>query len=525
MTHTKLTAATIVTVLGLMAAGLNAQQVTPSTNFGDTADTDQRFDAAAQQVGFQQEQYPTQSVPDDESFRLYRLSSMYYAEDKEEKKDTEEEEEKTDVEKQLEELKSSVKDLEDANKEVETALKTFTTVGTSKATIKISGRLHGDYWAFPGADEGIDAFEGRDPEDRFLLRRARFGVAGDITDNTLYKIEMEFADPNNAQFRDVYIGLKNLPILRTVLIGNQKRPYGLDELNSSRYLIFMERPLISEADDEGQRRLGICSYGLSEDQAWNWRYGVFNLENIQNDGVYIGDHYQLQMAGRLANTIWYDEYSDGRGYAHWGVAGSIAYPDGNDQGGETNANEAIFRTRPEAVTTRRWLDTDRIDFANDFELGTLESVINVGPFQVGGEYQYIWLNRTNALSDLQFNGYWGYVAYMLTGEHVPWERESGTLGRVKPFENFFLVDTTRGYRDGGWGAWQVAARYSNADLTDDDITGGVGNAVTIGLNWYWNTNAKMMFNYVYGHIDERGPIDGFSAGDYSILGTRFAVDF
>ncbi len=104
-------------------------------------------------------------------------------------------------------------------------------------------------------------------------------------------------------------------------------------------------------------------------------------------------------------------------------------------------------------------------------------------------------------------------------------RKSGTLGRVKPFENFFLVDTCDGCRDGGWGAWQVAARYSHGDFTDEDITGGVGDALTLGLNWHWNTNARMQFNYLYGQIDQRGPIDGFTAGDYSILGTRLMVDF
>jgi phosphate-selective porin OprO/OprP len=71
----------------------------------------------------------------------------------------------------------------------------------------------------------------------------------------------------------------------------------------------------------------------------------------------------------------------------------------------------------------------------------------------------------------------------------------------------------------------VALRYSYADLTDEDVTGGIGEAVTFGLNWHWNTNARMQFNYLYGHIDQRGPIDGFTAGDYSIFGTRLMVDF
>ena len=76
----------------------------------------------------------------------------------------------------------------------------------------------------------------------------------------------------------------------------------------------------------------------------------------------------------------------------------------------------------------------------------------------------------------------------------------------------------------GLGAWQLAARYSYADFTDENILGGVGSSFTAGLNWYWNPNARMQFNYIYGSIDERS-VAGQTGGDYQIIGTRFMVDF
>ncbi len=54
-------------------------------------------------------------------------------------------------------------------------------------------------------------------------------------------------------------------------------------------------------------------------RTWNWRYGVYNQRLMQDEGNYTNDHLQPELAGRLANTIWYDEISDGRGYAHWAV--------------------------------------------------------------------------------------------------------------------------------------------------------------------------------------------------------------
>jgi hypothetical protein len=82
----------------------------------------------------------------------------------------------------------------------------------------------------------------------------------------------------------------------------------------------------------------------------------------------------------------------------------------------------------------------------------------VGPFQFTGEYMNIWLQRPKASGrDLFFHGGYIYVAYFLTGEHIPWNRQLGILGRVRPFEEFFALRTCRDWKRLGFGAWQVAA--------------------------------------------------------------------
>jgi phosphate-selective porin OprO/OprP len=73
----------------------------------------------------------------------------------------------------------------------------------------------------------------------------------------------------------------------------------------------------------------------------------------------------------------------------------------------------------------------------------------------------------------------------------------------------------------GLGAWQVAARFSYSDLNDQDIIGGDGEALTVGLNWHWNPYARMQFNYIIGDI-KREPL---GSGDYEIIGARMSVDF
>ena len=79
-------------------------------------------------------------------------------------------------------------------------------------------------------------------------------------------------------------------------------------------------------------------------------------------------------------------------------------------------------------SSSRWLDTGIIDGANYYNVaGRREGVLNVGPVQIVGEYQHVWLDR-QAASHLNFRGGYAYISYFLTGEHVPWNRKSGTLG-------------------------------------------------------------------------------------------------
>jgi phosphate-selective porin OprO/OprP len=406
--------------------------------------------------------------------------------------------------------------------------------GSSKSTMVISGRVHFDAWGFDDRSPNIGFFEnpndssepsvgGEDPDNRLGFRRLRFGVKGKIRDNMQYKIEMELAGGNRSEFRDAYLGWNDLPYLQTVLLGNQKRPYGLDHLNSSRYNVFLERPFVIEANNQDARRLGLASYGVSDNQAWNWRYGVYNQENVQATGNYSGDHLQLEFAGRLANTIWYDEISGGRGYAHWAISGTHAdSTPGPD-------NEARWRTRPEARSIASWINTGFVAGADHFEQLGWEGVVNVGALQVVGEYQSVWLDR-DGFADTNWQGGYVYASYFLTGEHMPWDRKSGTLARPVPFQNFWVVDRCDGCRDAGWGAWQIAARYSVADYTDQDVFGGEGESFTFGLNWYWNANARMQFNYINGEIKNRDVDDNPAvvdarSGSYDIYGARFMVDF
>lgn len=381
-------------------------------------------------------------------------------------------------------------------------------------SLQFKGRIHVDLWGFPGDSPGVNAFDSGNanvsPQDRLELRRARFEAFGTLPGGIAYALDFELSEAADPEFRDLYIGWSDVPLIGTIRLGNQKRPYGLDHLNSSNFMVFLERPFVVQAFNRNNRRFGLAAYGVSEDEAWNWRWGVFNLRELQTDGVYVSDHYQLEAAGRLART--WDLGGDSSS-VHSAIAGNYAQPDGVPAPGREQ-NQARFRTEPEARTKTAWLDTGVIDGAEAFGILGLESVVNHGQLQVAAEYLNLWLDRRAGFGDsLHFHGGYLQVAYFLTPHYQPWNRQLGTISRVEPL-------------DGPWRpAWQVAFRWSFADLSSDDIRGGVGESVAVAANWYWTPRARLQFNCLYGEIRDRFPVDGQTAGTYTSLGTRIMVDF
>ncbi len=453
--------------------------------------------------------------------------------------DSADEENQPTFEERLKKLEEGWKELDEAWTTFDKAEEKKKADAKKKPTFKINGRIHADFWDFlndnggvgflenPIAGDGADgnaANDGVDPRDRFKFRRIRLEMKGDILESMYWRTQIDFNNPQTAEMKDVFIGFKNLPNNYRIQIGNQKRPLGLDSLNSSRFNVFLERPFVTEAFNEDARRPGICFYSNTDDESLIWQYGAFYLENITTDGRYLGDERQMSVNFRVAGSPWYDECSDGQGYFHWAVAGMVAHPDGTDDATSGHRNEARFRSRPEARSSNRWLNTGRVVGADWFETIGLESIFNVGPLQITGELMQNYMQR-DGFADTQFHGGYIYANYMLTGEHIPYDRKSGTLGRLKPFEDFFLADRCDRYAKRGWGAWGVAARYSYLDISDADVLGGVGESATLAVNWHWNAYAKLQFNLIYGDIDNRDPITGTTGGTYLIAGTRFAVDF
>ncbi|MEM6690273.1 MAG: porin [Planctomycetota bacterium] len=405
-----------------------------------------------------------------------------------------------------------------------------------KSTFKLNGRVHLDNWSFFETDEAITVLEGEDPQDRWDFRRIRMEFSGTVPNNMIWRMQLDFNRPEDPEIKDVYLGFVGLPNNQTLLIGNQKRPIGLDHLNSSRHNVFSERPLAVETFNEDARRLGACMWGHTDDESLNWAYGVFLLENLNKSGRYRGDYDEGGLYGRISGSPWYDEISGGRGYWHWGLVASVNTTDRDGTTDtDTNKNEARFRTRPSARSSERWWNTGRIVGATNYEQLGYESMLNIGALQITSEYFGTWVQREAAGGfsgeDLFLHGGYIFAHYFVTGEHIPLKRRVGMIDRVKPFENFFLVDRCRGGTGMGWGALGLGVRLDYLDLTDSDIQGGEGHLITGVANWYWTAYSKLQTNIGWGDIDNAGEniaggptFDGVD-GDFAFLGMRYMIDF
>jgi phosphate-selective porin OprO/OprP len=135
---------------------------------------------------------------------------------------------------------------------------------------------------------------------------------------------------------------------------------------------------------------------------------------------------------------------------------------------------------------------------------------------LAGEYGRLSLDRPS-LPNEDFDGFYAYATFFLTGETRPFK--NGNFDRVKPFTNF---------GQDGLGAIELALRYDRLDLSNTPVLARAGNEAqswTLGLNWYLNPYAKLLFNWVRfsGDNTPLDPVGSETKGD--ALATRLHVDF
>jgi len=345
--------------------------------------------------------------------------------------------------------------------------------------LKFGGRIMVDH-AFFSHDTEMDANYGAlEAYNGTEFRRARFYMSGTVYDNVDFKFQLDFGSGKTA-FKDVYIGIKKIPYVGNIRVGHFKEPFRLEVLTSSKYITFMERSLITDVNQERNNGLMVFNEFLGNDKVANDEYAV---------------------DGRITGLVLDDK--EKRKYIHIGAAYSHR---------KKNAGQFLHASRPEAHLGEAYISTGLIENVNTINLLNFEGVVASGPFSLQGEYltSKVETGGLSTFKNYSFSSYYLQASYFITGEHRKLKGSYDGFDRVKPRNNF-------GNKQKGAGAWEVALRYSNADLNSGDVFGGQQADVTLGLNWYLNPVTRVMLNHVWGNVENLGKVNVFQM--------RFQIDF
>ena len=344
-------------------------------------------------------------------------------------------------------------------------------------------------------------------------------------------------------------------------VGSFFEPSSIERASSSKYRDFIERAFASDLM-AGNRHVGFAAVtggdalGIFGKPNWSLKAGIFSTSF--EDGNPVGS--TTNAAGVVTNigipagnSSFLNPVPGGHQY--WDAAarltyapiltpdmllhlgGSIRYQKPNDatatsddrvlQPGSTLRSEAnilgenLLGTQPltcVAATAQLVGQNCVKDVVNP----GAELVASYGPFSVQGEYMAMHYDRNPALltffnsfgnhapggTSINFNGYYVYATWYLTGEsraeaYITYPEE---INQPAEWRQIKILNPVRA---GGWGAWELAARFSEINLNDGtigfpqpvgarpNIQGGRQADFTLGLNWYPDVGIRFMANWVH----------------------------
>ena len=345
--------------------------------------------------------------------------------------------------------------------------------------LKLFGRIQND-WGWWSVGDSITAAEpGVESGTGTEFRRARMGIGGTIYERYEFKAQFDFAG-QDVDFNDVYLAFNQVPHLGQIKVGHFKEPMGLEVLTSSKDNTFMERSLMNL--QYSGRNTGIQVANSRFDERMTWAAGWFRP--VDNSGGGTSNGWNL--TGRVAGL----PYSkDDTHFLHLGLSGR--YSDVDEVFG--------YSTNPE----NHFLDpltSFEVNADSALTVGS-EAAFVYGRYSLQGEFGFTGIDGATSANDRDVWGYYVQTSAFLTDDHRAYKKSSGAFGKVRPKNDF------NWFKKGGWGAWEVAARWSDTDL---DL-GVEANGITLGLNWYLNPNMKIMVNYLHTNVkrpeDLRDPLD------------------
>ena len=346
---------------------------------------------------------------------------------------------------------------------------------------RIGGRVQMDFGAASQSPRSL----GPALTDDFALRRSYFETYLTLYDAVEMAFQYDFS--NDAQpIQDAVLGYRGIPHVIASL-GNFKEPVGQDQLRSDNTTTFVERSLTNAFFPARNFGGAVGVYG----DRWTATAGVFG--NNANSGI-----TDNGVAG--AARVTYAPLLDKDQVLHFGVAGSYRALDQNGTAFSVSSrpeDNEFSRTLVTTGTLRNAQDVSRVDF---------EAIYQFRSYRITGEYAFAAISGVTPSatvanrSDRFFQS--GYVegAWVVNGDGRAY-RLAPTYGSEFAVLGGVEIDESQRISRGGYGVFEVAARYSAIDLQDNVTLGGQQQDVTAGLNWYPDRNIRVMADYIHSTAD------------------------
>jgi phosphate-selective porin OprO/OprP len=355
-----------------------------------------------------------------------------------------------------------------------------------------------------------------------LARRGIFLINGILYKDYIFFVSHDFFDPGDRELegqRSAVLAWRGLDPLWFV-VGQQNLPAALDAATFSTRRPFLEESMSSGAFGYAPGTPSVGASLLHRSKHHYLRFGVW--------GVPVDEYGHDSEGWGVHGRATYAPIAERDRVLHFGISGYWRRP--TVKRGDFGGSER-FAARPDIdVDGTSLVDTGDIPRVDSFAFGAVEVLGNWGPLSVEGEYHRMMVDRFNGpheapFRDLTFDGYHVQASYYLTGESQNFLSNFATLWRVKPNREFDP-------EAGGWGAFEVAARFAHIDLDDGvndlaggGIRGGEGETYTLALNWYPNALIKLSLNLIHADIDKQSD-EGLNEGQVvNALGVRLQWEF
>ena len=284
------------------------------------------------------------------------------------------------------------------------------------------------------------------------------------------------------QFVDYRLDIP-LPADLTLTVGKFRETLSMERLMALAFLPMQERAAANDAFLPA-RTHGLALSGTGGDW-FTWAVGAFN------DWIDGDESFSDTTNSFTGRVTWVPAVSqDESNLLHLGLG--LRHSD---------AKQPLrYRSRPEFNNAPLYADTGVIS-AEDALTWNLEAYWRKGPYLLGYEYFGVEVNSAGS-GDPEFSGHSLTGSWAVTGEMRAYRKRSGV---------FNPLPVSRPVNRGGWGALELAARYSRLDLTDGTVEGGELDILSLGVNWWLTPISQFSVDYRDISLDRLG-IVGHSSG-------------